>query len=176
MALPAAVAGVVVQFDCPRLALVDVADVAVDHGHVRLEQVGHVRERLLRDDRAEPREAGRVRRQEGAVDLAAAQIDEVPGIVRHLEAVVEQVVRVAFADLWRDVLVAEQRLVPGVAAGLIGQEVGDRRVRRRGLPELHRLGIGAERALLGAVDGQPDIVGGFLVAEVVAAVGVESNT
>ena len=46
-----------------------------------------------------------------------------PGGVRHLVAVVRQVRR-ARAELRRDVLVAEQRLVAGVAAGLVRQQVG----------------------------------------------------
>ena len=61
------------------LPLVRVRDVAVGDRHADLLHVGHVRERLRGADRAEPREARRVRRQERAVDLVAVQVDEVPG-------------------------------------------------------------------------------------------------
>ena len=81
-------------------------------------------------------------------------------------------VRRARAELRRDVPVAEQRLEPVVPARLVRQQVGHRGRRRVGLPELHALGVGAERVALGAVHADADVVRDLGVLERVR-VGVQ---
>ena len=118
-----------------------------------------------------PGEARVGRREERAVDLVAVLVDQVPGRVGDLDAVAGQV-RGARAQLRRDVPVAHQRLEPAVTARLLRQRVGHRGRRRVGLAELHALGGGAERAALGAVHADADVVCGLRVLEPVG-VGVQ---
>ena len=76
------------------------------------------------------------------------------------------------AELRRHVPVAEQRLEPAVPARLVRQQVGHRGRRRVRLPELHALGVGAERVALGAVHADADVVRDLGVLERIR-VGVE---
>ncbi len=102
--------------------------------------------------------------EERAVDRVPVLIDQVARGVGHLVAVPGHAGR-ARPELRRDVPVTEQALVAGVAARLAGQAVSHRGRARRGLPELDAPRRRAERACLGTVHRDADIVRGLRVFE-----------
>ena len=129
--------------------------------------VGDVGERLRGADRPEAGEARRARRQEGAVDLVAVQVDQVARRVVHLIGVtVDDAVAARGRrplQLRLQVPVPEEPLEPAVAARLVGQRVRHRSARRARVAELRRRGARAERVALGAVDAEADVVRDLLI-------------
>ena len=123
-----------------------------------------VGQRLGGVDRAEAGETGALLRNSPLIWLPFRST-RLPAALVTCVAVAGEVRR-ARAELRCDVLVAEQRLEAVVAARLVRQQVGrGRRLAGRGLAELDRGGVRAERAALGAVHRDADVVGGLLVLE-----------